>query len=181
MNITGYVAHLASVALLTAALLNGTPNGFAATAQPRTPAPIGPNITLRIDDDRAGWASGEDMPVLLYSWGEEAPAFPPSTVDSLLLPTPLRYTSNLLSIRKFSDEFTDEFREAFTDQESFSLVTLSIEWPDGGFAEFTLTDVRIVSMRQVGVTVIADRTNDEITFQYGKVEWRTSEDEDDVE
>jgi hypothetical protein len=126
-------------------------------------------LTIQSDAGNLNWPNGGDMQVVAFGWGEQRPFPLQIAVDSAAVPFFKPGATTALTIQKRKDVFSPLLQELFTQHQSIESLMFTISSPSRTPQTYVLYDVRVASMRDVGMIVTDSPDTEEIVFAFNRM------------
>jgi hypothetical protein len=130
------------------------------------------NAAILSLDEGAGnifWPNGGDIPVIAFGWGSQRPLPIRTAVDSGYVPFFREGETTILTIQKRKDVFSDFLQQAFDEQMEIESATFTLDGITGEPSTYTLFDLRIVGVRDVGGFVAETRPTEEVVIAFTRM------------
>jgi hypothetical protein len=126
-------------------------------------------LTIQSNAGNLNWPNGGDMQVVAFGWGDQRPFPLQIAVDSAATPFFKPGTTTALTIQKRKDVFSPLLQELFTQHQTIESLMFTISSPGRTPQTYVLYEVRIASMRDVGMVITDSPDTEEIVFAFNRM------------
>jgi hypothetical protein len=172
MNLYSTILQLAAIASL-AALSPAMPPRADYMRDVKLSAPLPQEATARLKiiptTASMSWPNNGVMPVLTYGWGGDRPLPPIMALDSSIVPQLAAPRPPILIVQRRKDNFSPLLQEMFDQNVTMRAMTITIEPIARETMAYTMWNVRVLGIRDVGQVIQENPVTEEIVFIFDRL------------
>jgi hypothetical protein len=117
----------------------------------------------------SSWPNDGVLPLLTYGWGGDRPLPPIMALDSSIIPQVGSQRPPILIVQRRSDNFSPILQSMSEQEQAVRAMTITIAPFVGETVSYTMWNVRVVGIRDVGRVIEENPVTQEIVFVFERL------------